>query len=127
MSLKKLNQFLKFDYARFHNGKILQVIGLSEWKEYKTEKHLGVKIETVITKDATEYIQKEGEKVSNLYEKLIFKCPKDIKVPLNAIIEPINPVATVYGDFRNQLSIVVDDIRVITPSTRTVESPKVRG
>ena len=125
MALKKLNQFLKFDYARFHHGKILQVIGIAEWKEYKTEKHLGTKIEAVITKDATEYTQKEGEKVSNLYEKLIFKCPKDITVPINAIIEPINPVATVYGDFRNQLSIVVDDIRVITP-TRMSEHPKVR-
>lgn len=104
----------------------MQVIGISEWKEYKTEKHLGVKIEVVITKDATEYTQKEGEKVSNLYEKLIFKCHKEIKVPLNAMIEPINPVATVYGDFRNQLSIVVDDIRVITPP-RTAETPKVRG
>lgn len=126
MSLKKLNQFLVFDFARFQHGKILQVIGSSEWKEYKTDKHLGVKIETVITKDATEYIQKEGERVSNLYEKLVFKCPKDIKVPLNAIIEPINPVATVYGDFRNQLSIVIDDIRVITP-LRTAETSKVRG
>lgn len=126
MALKKLNQFLKFDFSRFQHGKILQVIGISEWKEYKTDKHLGVKIETVITKDATEYIQKEGEKVSNLYEKLVFKCAKDIKVPLNAIIEPINPVATVYGDFRNQLSIVIDDIRVITP-LRTAETSKVRG
>ena len=126
MSLKKLNQFLVFDFARFQHGKILQVIGSSEWKEYKTDKHLGVKIETVITKDATEYIQKEGERVSNLYEKLVFKCPKDIKVPLNAIIEPINPVATVYGDFRNQLSIVIDDIRVITP-LRTAETSNVRG
>ena len=78
-----------------------------------TKAHLGTKVETVIAKDQTPYKQKEGETVTNLYEKLVFKIKKDVKVPVNSYIMPVNAVAVVYGDYRNNLSVTADDIRVI--------------
>ena len=124
MALKKLNQFLQFDYPRFSDGKICQVVGVSEWVDYDTKKHIGTKIEVVIVEDKTRYTYKDGEVVSNRFEKLVYKVKKDVKVPIDARVEPVNPVATVYGDFRNQLSIVEDDIRIISP--RVADIPKVR-
>lgn len=111
--MKKLSQFLKFDFNLFSEGKMYRVIGFSEWLDYQTKAHLGTKIETVIAKDQTPYKQKEGETVTNLYEKLVFKIKKDVKVPVNSYIMPVNAVAVVYGDYRNNLSVTADDIRVI--------------
>ena len=124
MALKKLNQFLYFDFRGFSDGKIYQVVGISEWVDYETKKHMGTKVETVIVEDKTQYTHKDGEIITNRYEKLVYKIKKDINVPINARVEPVNPVAKVYGDYRNQLSVVADDIRIISP--RTVETPKVR-
>ncbi len=124
MALKKLNQFLHFDFRGFSDGKIYQVVGISEWVDYETKKHMGTKIETVIVEDKTQYTHKDGEIITNRYEKLVYKIKKDINIPINTRVEPVNPVAKVYGDYRNQLSVIADDIRIISP--RTVETPKVR-
>lgn len=116
MSLKKLTQFLKFDWEAFAKGKTLQVIGTSEWVDYETKVHMGTKIEVVIVRDNTQYTQKEGEHVTNTFEKLTLKIRKDVSVPMNTYVMPVNVTAKVYGDYRNQLSVTADDIRVITPS-----------
>ena len=110
--MKKLSQFMRFDFEAFSKEKIYQVIGISEWRDYETKKHMGTKLEVVITRDNTQYKQKEGENVSNRFEKLTFKICKDINVPMNTSVMPINAVATVYGDYRNQLSVTADDIHV---------------
>ncbi|MCI8526816.1 MAG: hypothetical protein HFF17_13080 [Oscillospiraceae bacterium] len=116
MALKKLNQFLKFDFEAFSKGKVYQVSGTSEWVDFTSKAHMGTKVEVAILKDETQYKQKEGENVSNRYEKLNFKVRKDVKIPLNAYVVPVNATATVYGDYRNQLSVTADDIRVLTPN-----------
>lgn len=116
MGLKKLSQFLKFDFDEFIKGKACQVTSTGEWVDFTSKVHMGTKLEAVITRDATPYKQKEGENVTNLYEKLTFKVRKDVKVPVGAYVVPVNAVATVYGDYRNQLSVTADDIRVITPN-----------
>ena len=54
-----------------------------------------------VAQDKTDYGLKDGEVVSNLYEKLVFKIPKVIEIPMNVEIRPKNPVATVYGDYQN--------------------------
>lgn len=114
--MKKLSQFMRFDTAAFFKGKVLRVTGISEWVDYTTKSHMGTKVEVVIVKDDTQYKQKDGESVSNLYEKLTIKVPKDVKVPLSAYVAPVNAVGTVYGDYRNQLSVTADDIRVLQQS-----------
>ena len=44
---------------------------------------------------------------------------------MNARVIPVNPVAVVYGEYRNQLSVTADDIKVITPQ-KVTESLKPR-
>ena len=116
MALKKLNQFLRFDYEGFSKDKVLQVTGISEWTDFNTKAHMGIKLETTIVKDNTLYKQKDGENVTNRYEKLTIKLRKDVNIPMNAFVVPVNAAATVYGDYRNQLSITADDVRVLTPN-----------
>lgn len=115
--MKKLAQFLKFDFEEFSKGKLYQAVGMSEWKDYETKAHMGVKVETVIARDNTQYKQKEGELVTNAYEKITFKIRKDVSVPMNSFVVPVNAVSVVYGDYRNQLSVTADDIRVIPKKT----------
>ena len=113
MGLKKLSQFNVFDFRKFSEGKKYMCVGISDYVDYETKRHMGTKVEAVITEDRTRYQQKDGECVSNAFEKLTFKVLKDIKVPINAYINPVNVDAKVYGDYRNQLSITCDDIQVI--------------
>ena len=116
MALKKLNQFLRFDYEEFSKGKVYQTIGTSEWKDYETKAHMGVKVEALIAKDNTPYKQKEGEHVTNAFEKITFKIRKAASIPVGSWVMPVNAVAVVYGDYRNQLSVTADDIRTIQKS-----------
>lgn len=111
--MKKLSQFLKFDMEAFSRDKVYVSTGQSPWNDFDTKEHLGTKIEAFIAEDKTPYKCKDGEVVSNRFEKIIFKIKKDVNVPVNARVMPVNPVAVVYGDYRNQLSVTADDIRVI--------------
>ena len=38
---------------------------------------------------------------------------------MNARVIPVNPVAVVYGEYRNQLSVTADDIKVVVPQKAT--------
>lgn len=108
--MKKLGMFTTFDWNAFAKGKRFVCTGCSEWKDFDTQQHLGTRVEAVIAADTTDY----GEEVTNLYEKVTFKIAKDTAVPLNAEIQPKGVTATVYGEFRNQLSCTVDDIAIIS-------------
>jgi hypothetical protein len=113
--MKKLGLFTSFDFNAFSKGKQFMSTGVREWKDHETGAILGTKIEAVIVKDRTDYgASKYGEKISNLFEKVIFKVRASIDVPLNVEIVPVNAVATVYGEYRNQLSITADDVQVVS-------------
>lgn len=114
MSLKKLSQFESFDIEKFLKGLELGTVGKSEWRDFETGERKGTKVETVIIDDKNKYKLAEGEVVSNMYEKLMVKIPRNIDIPMNARVRLINPHATVYGQYRNQLSITADDIEVIS-------------
>lgn len=109
--MKKLSYFLYFLIEDFLKGKRLMVIGQSEWKDYDSGKLLGTKVETVIIEDKTDY----GTlgKALNLYEKMTIKVPKQIRVPVNSEITIINPEASVYGDYRNQLSVTAESVEIV--------------
>ena len=123
--MKKLSQFTKFLFAEFSAGKIYRVTRVYPWVDYETKKPMGTKVDVVIAEDNTQYDTKGGESVTNQYERLTFKVRKDVEVSLNARVMPVNPVATVYGEYRNKLAVTADDIRVIVPQ-KTVEQPKIR-
>ena len=112
--MKKLNLFTYFDFDEFAKGKRFMSIGQQEWKDFKTGDVLGTKVEVVIAQDKTDYGVQDGEVVNNLYEKLTIKQPEKISIPMNVEIKPVNAVATVYGDYRNMLSVTAESIEVIS-------------
>lgn len=114
MALKKLSRFQYFDFVGFAKGKRFMSVGQHEWKDFNTGDILGTKVEAAIVQDKTDYGVNDGEVISNMYEKLTFKVPMNIDIPMNVEIYPVNAQATVYGDHRNQLSITAENIEVIS-------------
>lgn len=112
-NMKKLSAFLKFEFERFAVGKKFVVIGQQEWKDFHSGDVLGTKLEVVIAQDKTEYPLKAGEVVSNQYEKFTVKIPKKINAPMNVEVRIKGATATVYGDYRNMLSVVAEDIEIV--------------
>ncbi len=112
--MKGLNQFVAFDWDRFAEGKVFVVTNVSEYTDYETKNHLGTKVEAVIAVDRTPYAFKDGKQFSNLYEKITFKVAKDVKVPLESRVKPKGVTATIYGEYRNLLSVKCQDIAVAT-------------
>ena len=113
MALKKLNQFNHFDTEEFFSKLSLIAIGKSAWKDFASGNVLGTKVEVVIASDKHDYYTQNGEVVNNIYEKIMIKIPKEVDVPMNAKVRPVNPVATIYGEYRNQLSVTAEDIEVL--------------
>lgn len=112
--MKNLYQFQKFDLPAFLEGKELTVTGCGLWKDHDTGAELGTKVDVAITKDETVYpTGKDGNVQTNLYEKFAIKVPKAVSIPVGAIVTIVNGTATVYGDYRNQLSVRADDVKVV--------------
>lgn len=110
--MKGLKEFLTFDWGKFSKDKQFIVVGVGEYTEFNSQRHLGTKIESVIITDNTSYTYKD-KPFTNLYEKISFKVTKDIDVPLNSIIVPAGEIkATVFGDYNNQLSVICSDIKI---------------
>lgn len=112
--MKGLKYYIDFLWDLFARGKKFMVVNCTDWNDYQTKQHLGSKVEVVIVEDKTPYTSTNGEAVTNLYEKLTFKVSKEIKIPQNALVEPVNVTAKVYGEYRNQLSIKCDDIKILS-------------
>lgn len=113
--MRNLNQFMLFDWKTFAESKRFRVTGTSEWKDYDSGNHLGTKVEVAIVEDRTQYKpDKSGNAQTNLYEKFTIKVAKNITVPIGALVVPDGVTATVYGEYRNQLSVKAQDIHVLT-------------
>lgn len=107
-----LKPFQVFQTEKFLKDKELTVTNIKLWQDFDSKELLGVKVEVAITKDETDYpAGRDGTVMTNLFEKLIFKVPKSsVDVKANDIVTPVHPVATIYGDYQNQLSITADDV-----------------
>lgn len=113
--MKKLDYFTYFKVEEFFKGKRFMCIGQREWKDYHTKEVLGTIVETVIVQDKTDYGVKDGsQEISNIYEKVTFKVPKVVTIPMNVEIFPKNSSATIYGEYRQFLSVVAEDIEIIS-------------
>ncbi|WP_306480374.1 hypothetical protein [Mediterraneibacter sp.] len=111
--MKYLRQFEYFDWNGFAKHKRFMTVGISPLTDRETKEIIGTRVEIVTTQDNTPYERKENEKGSNLFEKLYVKVPKQIDVPMQVEVQLKNAVATVYGDYRNQLSVYAEDIVVV--------------
>ena len=98
-------------------------VGLAKYMwHYNVTDRSHIANQRAIIEDNTDYRDEDGNKlnISNRFEKLKFKVKKDIDVPLNAIINPINVTGKVTGEYRNNLSLKCDDIQVISQQPRKV-------
>lgn len=111
--MQKLKQFLRFDWEKFAKEKSLMYLRKKPWTD-ANRNQLGTKYEVVITEDGTDYGEAGAE--LNLGEKIAIKTKRDIDIPPRALVVPLNVMATVYGDYSNQLSVVADDIQVVGPN-----------
>lgn len=110
--MKFLSQFNKFDFEEFMKDKRLMALSCSQWKE-QDGTIAGTKVETVIVTDNTQYNRKEGDDSTNQFEKLVLKVRKEnLNIPRESIVKAVNATATIWGEFRNQLSVKCDDIMV---------------
>ena len=115
--LRYLSDFAPFSMEDFSNGKTFMATGCRPWNDFESKQVRGQKVDVVILTDETVYKpRKDGEVATNRFEKFVVKVPKTVDVPVNAMIELVNARATIYGDYRNQISVVADDIRVLPPS-----------
>ena len=113
--MKKLSQFIMFDFDAFAKDKGFLCTGTKPWTDHESGVLRGTKVEAVIVRDKTPYApSKDGEAVTNLFEKIVFKVPSKISVPVSSEIVPVNPVATVYGEYHNQLSVTAESIKVVS-------------
>lgn len=120
MSLKGLSKFQKFDGERFFTGKQFLFTKLEEWNEGTDAEHMrtvGTKVTGVILIDETEY----GKDIKgiNQGESITVKVRKPVSAFNNwqvfqtrFVVNEIDK-ATIWGDFRNQLSIKVPTLQVV--------------
>lgn len=116
--MRGLNQFQFFNWDLFAKDKVFIVVGNSEYSDYESKQHLGSKVECIIALDNTNYEYKNGNVFTNRYEKICFKVRKDVNIPLDTRVVPKGVTARVYGDYRNQLSVVCEDIEVASVPTQ---------
>lgn len=112
--MKKLNKFQSFNWEAFAKGKTFMATGCKPWIDFDSQKNQGTKVGYIIIEDKTDYGLQEGEDVSNVWEKGVIKIRKDINIPEKSIVQLKGVRASVYGEYRNQLSIEADEIVVIS-------------
>lgn len=124
--MKHLNDFSFFDWTAFAKDKTFEVLSCNPWKD-NDGKFFGTKVETVIKEDHTQYqLRKDEVSVTNQYEKITFKVTGDslLDIPVGSIVAGKNVKATIYGDYRNQISVKCSDVDIIRP-VRTSTPEKV--
>ena len=116
--MRMLSKFTNFDLEGFLKDKVLMVTDCAPLEDYVSKKVVGSKIEVTIFQDKTEYPQVNGRTISNRFEKFNIKVHKSIDIPLNSVVVPVNGKGSVYGDFKNQLSVTADDVKIVQTQQR---------
>lgn len=115
-----LNRFQKFDSERFFSGKKFLLTKIEEWREGENQDNLhtvGVKVTGVIAVDQTQY-SKDLQGI-NEGETITFKVRKPLSnfqdwEPLQTVFMAVAfDRVNIWGDYRNQLSVRVPDLKKI--------------
>lgn len=108
MGLKGLNQFLEFNLHKFLEDKRLTYLKASDWKD--GDKTLGSKVTTQVVEDRTPYshpgTDNFGEQITVKVRGVAPSAFAQLRPLSTEIIVKDVERATVYGDYRNQLSII---------------------
>lgn len=111
--MKFLNKLMKFDAEIFFSNKEIRVVGDEPWYEYSTvgstKKVKGTKYKCIIAIDKTKY--SDDTVGGNDGEALVIKVEDSVKPYKKfAVINAIEPECKIYGEYRNQLSVVAKDV-----------------
>ena len=102
--MKHLNEFVKFDYEKWSDGKDFKVTSIVPWVDQKTGSMVGSKVETVILRDDCKFYSlksAEGD-FSLVYEKIVFKCKScNCSVGDFVLAKDVSPVVYVNNGFMN--------------------------
>lgn len=114
-TFKNLSQYVSFDLEGFLSGKELELTNIVPWIDFQSKEPLGIKAELTIIKDDTEYKPNaQGVITSNKYCKLDIKIKDELTLPIGSLVKVENVTkASVYGDFRNQLSVEAQRIVLV--------------
>ena len=120
MGLKGLNQFQRFDLTAFLSGKRLIFVKSSDWKD--RDATLGSKVVAQVVEDKTQYSQPGTD---NFGEQLTVKV-RGVAPSAFAQLRPLSTEvivkdverATIYGEYRNQLSIIAKIAVKDAPATK---------
>lgn len=120
MALKGLNQYLNFEILRFLTGKRLVYVKSDLWKD--GDREAGTKVTVQIVVDETQYPQPN---ISNFGEQLSIKV-RGVSPTAYSQFKPLNTEvvikdverAVVYGEYRNQLSIIASIAVKDTPQSK---------
>ena len=112
MALKNLTHFTEFDASRFLSRKKLRYVSSTRWiekSETGSEIEKGVKVGVLIFSDDSDYPNEKN----NIGEQLTVKVPLasmkdyDSYQPMLTTVEIVDiEKAVVYGEYRNQLSLI---------------------
>ena len=113
--MKNLSKLLLFDSKTFFDRKEIRVVGDEPWYKYSADSSTktvkGTKYKCIIVQDKTKY--SDDTVGGNDGEALVIKVEGRAKQYSKfAAIKVIEPECKVYGDYRNQLSVVAKDIAV---------------
>ena len=118
MALKNLSHFTEFNAQLFLSRKELRFLSATRWTEKSeagSEIEKGVKVGVLIFSDDSEYPNEKN----NLGEQLTVKVPLasmkdyDSFQPMITTCEIVDvEKVTVYGEYRNQLSIIAKVVEV---------------
>lgn len=115
--MQKLNMFQKFDLQSFLENKSLEVASFKEHKKYEDGKPVGidgVAITVAVVRDNTDY---GTPGISNLYQTFNIRINGATLEEVSTRFSPGDSVmlirydkASIYGEYRNQLSVQCNDI-----------------
>ncbi len=108
--MKKLRQFTPFNSDLFFSKIELQFVKLEAVKVDGST--VGYKYHLLITVDKHNYGDEKSLNMGELIKVKIEDVNSDTNFTFGQKVELINPQATIYGDFMNQLSVKADKIIV---------------
>ena len=111
--MKNLSKLLLFDSKTFFDSKEIRVVGDEPWYKYSADSSTktvkGTKYKCIIVQDKTKY--SDDTVGGNDGEALVIKVEDSVKPYKKfAVINAIEPECKIYGEYRNQLSVVAKDV-----------------
>lgn len=108
--MKKLKQFAPFNAQLFFSKIELQFTKVEPIRE--NDKTVGFKYNLLICDDQHNYGEESSLNIGEVIKVKIEDVNSNTKFTFGQKVELINPRASIYGEYQNQLSVKADDVIV---------------